>query len=99
MATVAIFLPRSCWSGARSLLVGRLRGDERVRRLLAGATRPSSAFLLAALITPVATTAIRAPLDAVVAAGGALAIATRRVPPIVVVAACALIGEVAARLA
>ena len=77
----------------------RLRGDERVRRLLAGANATVVGILLAALITPVATTAIRAPLDAAVAAGGALALATRRVPPIVVVAACALIGEVAARLA
>ena len=99
MATVAIFLPSFLLVWGTLPFWSRLRGDERVRRLLAGANATVVGILLAALITPVATTAIRAPLDAVVAAGGALAIATRRVPPIVVVAACALIGEVAARLA
>ncbi len=99
LATVAIFLPSFLLVWGTLPFWSRLRGDERVRRLLAGANATVVGILLAALITPVATTAIRAPLDAVVAAGGALALATRRVPPIVVVAACALIGEVAARLA
>jgi len=98
LATIAIFLPSfllvwgtlPCWS--------RLRSDQRVRRLLAGANATVVVILFAALITPVGTTAIRAPIDVAVAAVGALALATGRVPPIGVVAACALIGDLTARI-
>jgi len=99
LATVAIFLPSFLLVWGTLPFWSRLRSEQRVRRLLAGANATVVGILLAALITPVGTTAIRAPIDVVVAAAGALALATGRVPPIVVVAACAAFGEVAARVA
>jgi chromate transporter len=97
-ATAAIFLPSFLLVWGTLPFWSRLRREARVRRLLAGANATVVGILLAALISPVGTTALRAPLDVVVAAAGASVLATGRVAPIVVVAACALIGEVAVRL-
>jgi chromate transporter len=98
IATIAIFLPSFLLVWGTLPFWTRLRADRRVRRLLAGANATVVGILLAALITPVATTAIRSPIDVAVAVAGALALAGGRVPPIAVVVACALIGELAGRL-
>jgi chromate transporter len=98
IATIAIFLPSFLLVWGTLPFWTRLRADRRVRRLLAGANATVVGILLAALITPVGTTAIRSPIDVAVAVAGALALAGGRVPPIAVVVACALIGELAGRL-
>ena len=69
------------WPGARSALVG-------VNAAVVG-------LLAAALVTPVITTTIVTPLDAAVAAVGAVALVVGRVPPWAVVAAAAAIGQLA----
>jgi chromate transporter len=51
-------------------------------------------ILLAALYTPVWTSAITAPVDLAVAASALALLFTGRVPPIVVVGLCALAGQV-----
>ena len=53
-------------------------------------------ILLAALITPVASSALHGPVEVVLAAAGLAALATGRVPPIAVVAGLALAGQVLA---
>lgn len=50
-------------------------------------------ILLAALITPVASSALRGPVEVALAALGLGALWTGRVPPIAVVAALALAGQ------
>lgn len=50
-------------------------------------------ILLAALCTPIWTSAVSRPIDVVVVAGALGLLFTNRVPPIVVVAAAALVGQ------
>ncbi len=53
-------------------------------------------ILFAALTTPIPTNAIQAPIDVVIATVGVAALATGQIPPIVVVIACSIAGQVLA---
>ena len=96
LAVVAIFLPSFL------LVWGTLPSWDRLRRsaTFAAALRGTNAavvgILLAALITPVASSALHGPLEVALAAVGLAALWTGRVPPIAVVAGLAVAGQVLA---
>jgi chromate transporter len=92
IALGAIFLPSFLVVFGTLPAWARLRADERVRTALDGAGAVVVGLVLAALIDPVATTGLRSWADAGVAAVAALAIASRRVPVVAVVAALAVVG-------
>jgi chromate transporter len=95
VAIVAVFLPSFL------LLIGLLpawetvRGWPGARSALVGVNAAVVGLLAAALVTPVITTTIVTPLDAAVAAIGAVALVVARVPPWAVVAGAAAIGQLA----
>ncbi len=70
-----------------------MRTSVGIRRALTGTNAAVVGILLAALYTPVWTSAITAPVDIVVAGGALALLLTGRVPPIVVVGLCALAGQ------
>jgi len=96
LAVGAIFLP------AFLLVWGALPFWETLRRStsFAAALRGTNAAVVgilgAALITPIGTSALHSPVEAAVALGAIAALATRRVPPIVVVVLAALCGQLLA---
>ena len=93
LATVAIFLPSFLLVFGALPFWDWLRGSVGVRRALTGTNAAVVGILFAALVTPVWTGAITGPAD-VVLAGGALALLlSGRVPPVVVVGSCALVGQ------
>ncbi len=96
IATVAIFLPSFLLIFGALPFWDRLRASVGVRRALTGTNAAVVGILLAALYTPIWTSAIAAPADVVVAAGGLGLLLTGRVPPIAVVGLCALAGQVLA---
>jgi chromate transporter len=93
LATVAIFLPSFLLVFGALPFWDWLRGSIGVRRALTGTNAAVVGILLAALVTPVWTGAITGPAD-VALAGGALALLlSGRVPPVLVVGSCALVGQ------
>ena len=76
-------------------VLGFAAGSVGIRRALTGTNAAVVGILLAALYTPVWTSAIVAPVDVAVAAGALALLLTGRVPPVVVVGLCALAGQVA----
>jgi chromate transporter len=96
LAVVAIFLPSFL------LVWGTLPSWDRLRRsaTFAAALRGTNAvvvgILLAALITPVASSALHGPLEVALAAVGFAVLWTGRAPPIAVVAGLAVAGQVLA---
>ena len=96
VAIVAIFLP------SLLLLVGILpawetvRGWPGARSALVGVNAAVVGILAAALVTPVIATSILSPLDAAIAAIGAVALIVGRVPPWAVVLGAAILGQVIA---
>jgi len=94
IATVAIFLPSFLLIFGTLPFWDWLRGSVGFRRALAGTNAAVVGILLAALYTPIWTGAISAPVDVVVAGAGLAMLASRRVPPVGVVAFCALAGQV-----
>ena len=99
VALVAIYLPSFL------LIVGvlpfwdRLRASHRFRRALLGANAAVVGLLAAALYDPIITGAIATWADVGVAATAFVGLTMARLPPIVVVALCALAGQVIAGLA
>ncbi len=93
IALVAIFLPSFLliW-GALPFWDG-LRGSPSFGRALAGTNAAVVGILLAALYTPIWTSAIVAPVDLAVALAALLLLVVGRVPPIVVVALAAAAGQ------
>lgn len=98
LALGAIFLPSFLLVWGVLPFWDAIRANASVRRALSGVNAAVVGLLLAALITPVWTSAVETPLDAVVAAGAFVLLAGLRAPPIVVVAATAVVAEVVARL-
>jgi chromate transporter len=95
-ATIAlggIFLPSFLLVFGTVPFWDRLRGSVGFRRALTGTNAAVVGILLAALYTPIWTSAIAAPIDVVVAAVALGLLLTGRVPPIVVVALCAVAGQ------
>ena len=95
IAIVAVFLPSFL------LLVGLLpawetvRGWPLARSALVGVNAAVVGLLAAALVTPVITTTIVTPLDATIAAVGAVSLVVGRIPPWAVVAGAAVLGQLA----
>jgi chromate transporter len=96
IALGAIFLPSFLLIFGALPFWDRLRASAGFRRALSGTNAAVVGLLLAALYDPVWTSAIGAPIDVVVAAGGLALLLTGRVPPIAIVGLCALAGQVLA---
>jgi chromate transporter len=94
VALTAIYLPSFLLVFGTLPFWDRLRGAEPFRRALTGTNAAVVGLLAAALWTPVWTSAVTGPLDVAVVALGCGLLLTGRVPPIAVVAACAVLGEV-----
>jgi chromate transporter len=71
-----------------------LRGRPSARAALAGVNAAVVGILAAALVTPVVTTAIRGPLEAVLAVAGAALLISGRLPPLAVVLPTAIVMAV-----
>ena len=95
IALLAIFLPSFLLIWGALPLWDRLRDSDRFAAALRGTNAAVVGILLAALVTPIATSALHEPAEAALAGAGLLALWTGRVPPIAVVAAFALIAQVA----
>jgi chromate transporter len=92
LALVAIFLPSFLLIFGALPFWDELRGSAGFRRALSGTNAAVVGILLAALYTPVWTSAVAGPLDVAVAALGLALLLSGRVPPIVVVVFSALLG-------
>jgi chromate transporter len=90
LATVAIFLPGALLVLAAVPVLGWLRGRPAIASALVGVNATVVGMLAAALITPVATSALTSPLAVVVAVIASALLIVVRVPPLVVVAGCAV---------
>jgi chromate transporter len=95
IALFAIFLPSFLLIWGALPLWDRLRDSARFAAALRGTNAAVVGILLAALVTPIATSALHEPVEAALAGAGLLALLTGRVPPIAIVAAFALIAQVA----
>ncbi|WP_127754727.1 chromate efflux transporter [Devosia sp. 1566] len=91
-ATLAIFAPGLLLMGAALPLWRRLAAVPAIAHLIAGANVAVVALLAAALFDPVATLALRTPLDYALAVTIYLLLAAGRVPPWILVGATALGG-------
>jgi chromate transporter len=96
IALVAIFLPSFLLIFGALPFWDWLRGSLGFRRAMTGTNAAVVGILLAALYTPVWTSAIDAPIDALVAAAALAVLLTGRVPPVAIVALCALAGQLLA---
>jgi chromate transporter len=94
IALLAIFLPSFFLIFGAMPFWDRLRGAAGFRRALTGTNAAVVGILLAALYTPIWTSAIVAPIDVMIAAAGLALLSTGRVPPIAVVTLSALAGQV-----
>lgn len=94
IALVAIFLPSFLLVFGAIPFWDRLRTASGFRRALTGTNAAVVGILAAALYTPVWTSAITAPIDVLVAGVALGLLFTDRVPPLIVVALCAVAGQV-----
>jgi chromate transporter len=94
IALVAIFLPSFLLIFGALPFWDALRTSNGFRRALSGTNAAVVGILLAALYTPVWTSAVAGAIDVAVAALGLGLLLTGRVPPIVVVVLIALLGQV-----
>lgn len=92
LGTVAIFLPSFLLVAAALPFWQGLRHDARMRAALAGINAAVVGLLLAAFYDPVWTGAIQRPADFGLALLALLALAVWKIPPWLVVAACAALG-------
>jgi chromate transporter len=96
IALVGIFLPSFLLVFGVLPYWHALRDWTPLRRALGGVNAAVVGLLLAALYTPVWTSAIRSPVDVAIAGAGLVGLLSGRVPPIAVVAAAALLGAMTA---
>lgn len=96
LALGAIFVPGFLLVWGVLPFWARLRGST----MLAGAIRGTNAavvgILCAALITPIGTTALHTPVELAIAGAGIVALVAGRLPPIAIVGAAALAGQLLA---
>jgi chromate transporter len=95
VALVAIYLPSFLLLFGTLPMWDRLRASDTFRRALTGTDAAVVGLLAAALWTPVWTSAVSAPVDVAIVGLGFTLLMTGRVPPIGVVAMCAMLGEIA----
>jgi chromate transporter len=93
VAVAGIFLPSFLLIFGTLPFWGRLRASRRFGRALAGTNAAVVGLLAAALYTPVWTGAVVDLADVAVVIVGLGVLATRRVPPIVIVVGCAVAGQ------
>jgi len=93
IALLAIYLPSFLLIFGTLPFWHWLRRSPSFGKALAGTNAVVVGILLAALYTPIWTSAITGVLDVAVAALALLALMTGRVPPIAVVVACAIVGQ------
>ena len=93
IALVGIFLPSFLLVFGALPFWDALRGSEGIRRALSGTNAAVVGILLAALWTPVWTSAVDGPADVAIAALGFGLLLTGRAPPIAVVLLCAAMGQ------
>jgi chromate transporter len=94
VALVAIYLPSFLLLFGTLPMWDRLRASDTFRRALTGTNAAVVGLLAAALWTPVWTSAVSAPVDVAIVGLGFTLLLTGRVPPIGVVAMCAVLGEI-----
>jgi chromate transporter len=99
IALVAIFLPSFLLVWGVLPFWNVLRSWTGIRRALLGVNAAVVGLLLAALITPVSTSAVHTVSDVVIAGIAGVALAAFRTPPIVIVAGCAVAAEILGRVA
>ena len=99
LALVAIFLPSFLLVWGVLPFWDALRANHAVRRSLVGVNAAVVGILLAALITPVWTSAVGGPVDVAIAAIAAGLLIVARAPPWAVVVLTALAAEIASGLA
>jgi len=99
IALVAIFLPSFLLVWGLLPFWNVLRSRTGIRRALTGVNAAVVGLLLAALITPVWTSAVDTVSDVLIAGVAAAALIALRAPPIAIVVGCALAAEAANRLA
>lgn len=95
IALVAIFVPSFLLVWGVLPFWDRLRGSASFASALRGTNAAVVGILLAALITPIATSALHSAAEVVLAVAAGLALWTGRVPPIAVVAGCAVVAQIA----
>jgi chromate transporter len=95
VALAAIFLPSFLLIWGVLPFWDRLRGSASFASALRGTNAAVVGILLAALVTPIATSALHDLPEIVLAGSAGLALVTGRVPPIVVVAATAVVAQIA----
>jgi chromate transporter len=98
IALVAIFLPSFLLIFGALAFWDPLRASIAVRRALVGANAAVVGILLAALYTPVWTSAVDAPIDVAIAGLGLALLLTGRAPPVAIVGLCALAGQAVAAM-
>jgi chromate transporter len=94
IALGAIFLPSFLLVFGTLPFWDRLRGAGGFRRAVTGTNAAVVGILLAALYTPIWTSAVRTPVDVGVAGAAFGLLLAGRVPPVAVVGLCALAGQV-----
>jgi len=99
IALVGIFLPSFLLVWGVLPFWNVLRSRTGIRRALLGVNAAVVGLLLAALITPVWTSAVHSLLDVAIAGAAAAALVALRAPPIAIVVGCALAAEAVSRLA
>jgi chromate transporter len=97
LALGAIFLPSFLLVFGALPFWDALRAAAGFRRALAGTSAAVVGLLLAALYTPVATSAVAGPLDVVIVAAALGSLLTGRLPPIAIVVLCAVAGGLLGR--
>ncbi len=98
LATAGIFLPGLLLVIAALPYWQALRARQSMAALLAGVNAAVVGLLAAALYSPVWTTAVRSPLDFAIAVTGFFLLVRWKLPPLVVVALCAVVGVARAYL-
>ena len=98
IAVIGIFLPSFLLIFGALPFWDWLRGSVGFRRALSGTNAAVVGILAAALYMPIWTGAISAPIDVAVVTVGLALLLIGRVPPVAVVALCAVAGEAIARL-
>jgi chromate transporter len=96
LALAAIFLPSFLLVFGALPFWDLLRRSEGTRRALAGANAAVVGVLLAALVTPVWTSAIQGPADVIFAAAALAILLSGRVPVLVIVLGAAAAGQLVA---
>ncbi|MGH7329057.1 MAG: chromate transporter, partial [Polyangiaceae bacterium] len=96
LALVAIFLPSALLLAGIVPIWRRIRANETFRQALAGVNAAVVGILGAAFYSPILTSAVHDRVDAAIALAGFAMLYGIRLPPVIVVAGCAILRMSAA---